>query len=216
MIVGVVGDVKVRGLERTNEPQLYWSPAQVQEGILSFYDPRDLVIRFSGESAPLLGAVREIVRAADPDQPISDIRMLDDVVAGETATRRALLRVLGALAGIALLLSAVGIHGLLAYMVSQRSHEIGVRLALGAEPASVARMVLSEGVRLGVVGILVGIVVAYVSAKGMSVLLFGVQPGDPATFAVAVGVALVVTLIGALVPALRAIRVSPMTALRAQ
>jgi predicted permease len=215
-IVGMVGDVKVRGLERTTEPQIYLPPAHVREGDLSAYDPRVLVIRVSGDPGGILGRVREIVRAADPRQPISDVRMLEDVVAGETATRRALLHVLAALAGLALLLAGVGIHGLLAYMVSQRSHEIGVRLALGAEPASVATMVVSEGMKLALIGILVGIGVAYAAARGMSALLFGVEPGDPATFGVAVGLALIMALAGALVPAMRAVRVSPLLMMRAQ
>ena len=93
-------------------------------------------------------AIRQIVHAADPEQPISDVRTLDDVLAGETATRRAQLQVLGVLAAVALLLTGVGIYGLLAYTVSQRSQEIGVRLALGAEPSSVARMIFSDGIRL--------------------------------------------------------------------
>ena len=215
-IVGVVGDVKVRGLERTNEPQIYLPAAQVREGDLSYYDPKDMVVRFSGDPGMLVDRVRAIVRAADPDQPVSDVRMLEDVVAGETATRRALLHVLTALAGIALLLSGVGIHGLLAYMVSQRSHEIGVRLALGAEPSSVAGMVLSEGMKLALFGIVMGIGVAYAAARGMSVLLFGVEPADPATFAVAVGLALIMTLAGAMLPAMRAVRVNPLMLMRAQ
>jgi putative ABC transport system permease protein len=215
-IVGVVGDVKVRGLERRNEPQIYLPAAQVAERALSAYDPQNLVIRFSGDPTTIVDRVREIVRAADPKQPISDVRMLDDIVAGETATRRALLHVLAALAGIALLLSAVGIHGLLAFMVSQRRHEIGVRLALGAEPSSVARLVLSEGMKLALLGIVVGIGVAYASARGMSALLFGVEPGDPATFGVAVALALIMTLAGALLPAMRAVRVNPLVMMRAE
>jgi putative ABC transport system permease protein len=183
-------------------------------GDLSFYDPKELVIRYSGAPAPILAAVRRIVRTADPDQPISDVRMLADIVADQTAPRRALLQVLGALAGIALLLSAVGIHGLLAYTVSQRAHEIGVRLALGAEPGRVARMVLADGMRLAAAGIVVGVALAYVAARGMSTLLFGVEPGDPSTFATAIAVVSVVTIVGATIPALRAVRVSPSVMLR--
>jgi predicted permease len=215
-IVGVVGDVKVRGLERTSEPQVYLPAAQVPEGDLGIYDPKELVIRFSGSAAPIVDQARRIIRDADPNQPVSNVRMLEDVVAGETATRRALLHVLTALAGVALLLSGVGIHGLLAYTVAQRSHEIGVRLALGAEPGSVARMVLYEGMKLAVLGIVVGIVVANVAARGMSALLAGVEPSDLATFGAAAGLALVMTLAGALLPALRAVRVSPLIMMRAE
>jgi putative ABC transport system permease protein len=174
------------------------------------------VIHHSGQAAPIVTAVRSIVRAADPDQPISEVRALEDVVAGETETRRAQLRILGTLAALALLLAAVGIHGLLAYTVAQRSQEIGVRLALGAEPSGVARMILSDGMRLAVVGIALGVPAAYAAARGMSALLFGVQPGDPATIATAAGVALLMTFAGALVPALRALRLSPLVALRTE
>jgi putative ABC transport system permease protein len=216
VVVGVVGDVKVRGLERTNEPQLYLPAAQVPEGALINYDPKDLVIRHSAQGVALLPAVRRIVRAADPEQPISDVRTLEDVVAGETATRRAQLRVLGALAAIALVLAGVGIHGLLAYTVSQRSREIGVRLALGAEPAGVARMIMAEGMRLAVFGIVPGVAGAYAAARAMRALLFGVEPADPGTIAAVVGLALVMTVAGSLVPALRALRVSPMSVMRSE
>jgi len=214
-VVGVVGDVKVRGLERNSEPQMYLPAAQIEDAP-GIFDPKDLVIRHSGQEDALASAVRQIVRAADPDQPISNIRTLEDVVAGETATRRAQLDVLAVLAIVAVLLSGVGIYGLLAYTVSQRSLEIGVRLALGAEPSRVGRMVCADGMRLALIGIVPGVGGAYAAARGMSALLFGVAPGDPATFATAVGVTLMLTLAGSLVPALRAVRVSPMSVLRAE
>lgn len=215
-VVGIVGDVKVRGLERTNEPQMYAAAGQVPDTAFMNDDPKDLVIRYSGAAGALVPAVREIVRAADPEQPISELRTMEDVVAGETATRRAQLRVLGALAAIALLLSGVGIYGLLAYTVSQRSREIGVRLALGAEPAGVARMIVSQGMRLALVGLVPGVLAAYAAARGMRALLFGVAPADPATILAAVALVCVMTLVGSLVPALRAVRVNPMRVLRAE
>jgi putative ABC transport system permease protein len=215
-VVGVVGDVKVRGLERTSEPQIYLPAAQAPDGFPPTFDPKDLVIRHSGQSESLVPAVRQIVRRADPEQPISDVRPMEDVLAGETASRRAQLQVLGVLAAVAVLLSGVGIYGLLAYTVSQRSQEIGVRLALGAPPARVGRMIFADGMRLSVIGIVPGVLGAYAGARGMSALLFGVEPGDPATFTTAVGVALVITFAGSVVPALRAVRVSPMSVLRAE
>lgn len=215
-VVGVVGNIRVRGLERNSEPQMYLPAPQVADGVLSNYDPKDLVIRHSGQREALVRAVREIVRATDREQPISDVRTLDAVVAGDTATRRAQLRILGVLGAVALLLSGVGIHGLLAFTVSQRSREIGVRLALGAEPSTVARMILSDGMRLASVGILLGVPAAYAAARGMRALLFGVDPGDPATFTGAVGLALLMTLAGSLMPAIRAVRVTPMSAMRAE
>ena len=215
-VVGVVGDIKVRGLERISEPQMYLPAAQVAPVIFSAYDPKELVIRHSGRGMSLVPSIRQIVRAIDPEQPISDVRALDEVVAGETAARRAQLRVLATLAVVALLLSGIGIHGLLAYTVSQRSQEIGVRLALGAEPASVARLILSDGMRLAALGILLGVPAAYASARGMSTLLFGLEPSDAITFVVAVGLTLLVAFAGSLLPTLRALRVSPMLAMRAE
>jgi putative ABC transport system permease protein len=215
-VVGVVVDVRVRGLERASEPQLYLPASQIAEGMPSNFDPKDLVIRHTGRDEGLVSAVRRIVRAADPAQPVSDVRTMEAVLAGDTATRRTQLQVLAALAAVALLLSGVGIYGLLAYMVSQRSHEIGVRLALGADPASVGRMVVGSGLRLAAIGIVPGVVGAYAAGRGMSALLFGITPGDPATFAAAVALALLMAFAGAFVPALRALRVTPMSVLRAE
>lgn len=215
-VVGVVGDVKIRGLERNPEPQLYVPASQVNDQYSSILDPKDLVIRHAGQEDALVAAVRQIVHEVDPEQPISDVRTMEDVLAGDTASRRAQLQVLGVLAAVAVLLSAVGIYGLLAYTVAQRSQEIGVRLALGADPATVGRMILADGMRMAVIGIVPGVLGAYAAARGMSALLFGVSPGDPATFAAAVGLALLMTLAGSLVPALRAVNVSPMSVLRAE
>jgi putative ABC transport system permease protein len=215
-LVGVVGDVRVRGLERSSEPQLYLPAAQAPDALPANHDPKDLVIRHSGQDEALIAAVRQIVRAVDPEQPISDVRPMDDVLARETASRRGQLQVLGAFAVVAVLLSGVGIYGLLAYTVSQRSQEIGVRLALGADPSRVGRMILADGMRLALVGIVPGVLGAYAAARAMSTLLFGVAPGDPTTFAAGVGVVLVMAFAGTLIPALRAVRVTPMSVLRAE
>jgi predicted permease len=215
-VVGVVGDVRVRGLERESEPQLYASAGQVPDTAFTNDDPKDLIIRYTGTAGTLLPAVREIVHAADPEQPISDVQTMDDVVAGETATRRAQLNILGMLAAIAMLLSGVGIYGLLAYTVTQRSREIGVRLALGAEPAGVARMIVWQGMKLALVGLVPGVLAAYWAARGMRSLLFGVEPADPATVLVVVGLVLFMTLAGSLLPVLRAVRVKPILVLKAE
>ena len=214
-VVGIVGDVKVRGLERANEPQMYLPAGQVRDTVFANDDPKDLVIRYGGATAALLPAVREIVRAADPEQPVSDVRTMDEVVAGETAARRTQLYILGALAAVALLLSGVGVYGLLAYVVSQRSREIGIRMALGGRPAGVARMIVTQGMTLALVGTVLGVLGAVTAARGMRALLFGVPPADLLTVLVAVGLVVVMTLAGSLLPALRAVRVSPMLALKA-
>ena len=215
-VVGVVGDIKVRGLERTSEPQMYLPAAQVPDPFPGGFDPRELVIRHTGQGNALVSAVRQIVRSIDPEQPIANVRAMDEIIAGETASRRGQLQVLGVFAVVAILLSAVGIYGLLAYTVSQRSQEIGVRLALGADPARVGRMILADGLRLALFGIVPGVLGAYAAARGMSALLFGVAPSDPATFATAVGVALLTVLAGTVVPAWRAVRLNPMSVLRAE
>jgi putative ABC transport system permease protein len=215
-IVGVVGDVKVRGLERTSEPQIYLPAAQSPEGFPAIFDPKELVIRHSGSSEALVPAVRQIVRAIDPEQPVSDVRSMDDVVAGETASRRTQLQVIALLAAVAVLLTSVGIYGLLAYTVAQRSREIGVRLALGAEPARVGRMIFGNGVRLALIGIVPGVLGAYAVGRAMSTLLFGVAPSDPVTYISAVGLVILMTIAGSVVPALRAVRVNPMSVLGAE
>lgn len=213
-VVGVVRDVKVRGIERTSEPQVYLPYQQVGDSALIFYAPKDMVIRSSSSGQLLMPAVRRIVAQADPIQPISNVRSMSEVVAGETASRRAQLRVLGALAAIALLLAGVGIHGLLAYTVSQRTREIGVRRALGASPAGIARIVVGEGLLLALAGIVPGVLAGYAAGKGMNALLFGVQPSDPATMVAAIILSVVMTLAGAILPTIRAVRVSPMLAMR--
>jgi putative ABC transport system permease protein len=215
-VVGVVGDVRVRGLERTSEPQMYLPAAQAPDPIPGGFDPKDLVIRHSGQGNTLVSAVRQIVHEIDPEQPIANVRPMDAVIAGETASRRGQLQVLGVFAVVAIVLSAVGIYGLLAYTVSQRSQEIGVRLALGAQPSRVGRMIFADGMRLALLGIGPGVLCAYAAARGMSALLFGIPPSDPATFAAAVGLALLMAFAGSLVPALRAVRVSPIAVLRAE
>ena len=215
-VVGVVGDVKVRGLERVSEPQMYLPAQQIDDGMPVNFEPKDLVIRHSASGDALMAAIRRIVHAADPEQPISDVRALDEVVAGETATRNAQLSVLGVLAAVAVMLAGVGIYGLLSYTVSLRSREIGVRLALGADPIGVGRMIFGDGMRLAALGIIPGVLIAYAAARAMSALLFGVAPGDPLTFLSAIALALVIAFAGSFVPALRAVRVSPMSVLRAE
>jgi putative ABC transport system permease protein len=215
-VVGVVRDIKVRGLERTNEPQLYMAAAQAPGQLGGLYIPKDLVLRATVPAETLLPAVRDIIRRVDPEQPVSDVRLLSDVVSGQTADRRAQLRVLTALAVVALLLTGIGIHGLLAFMVAQRSREIGVRLALGAEPGRVARMIVGEAARLAAMGGIPGLLVAYGAARGMSALLFGIPPGDPLTLTSGATLVILATVAGAVAPAFRAVRVSPLVAMRSE
>ena len=119
-------------------------------------------------------------------------------------------------AGVALLIGVVGIYGVIAYAASRRTREIGIRLALGADRARVGRMIVADGLRLAALGIVPGVLAAYASGRGMSALLFGVAPGDPVTFAVGVSVVMAIAVAGCIVPALRAVSVTPMSALRAE
>lgn len=213
-VVGVVGNVRNRGLERESEPQVYLPARQVEDSSLGYYAPKDLIVRSALPLGSLLPAVRRIVHDIDPEQPISDAAMMTAVVADQTASRAAQLRVLALLAAVALLLAGVGIHGLLAFAVSARLQEIGVRLALGARSGTITRMILREGLVLGLAGLLPGVLIAYAAGRAMQALLVGVEPGDAATFAVAVLLCLVTTIFGCVRPALRASRIDPIAALR--
>lgn len=215
-IVGVVGDVRVRGLERTSEPQMYLAYRQQAGPSFPFYMPKDLVIRSTAPMAQLAPAVRRIIHEADPAQPISNVRMMSDIVSDQTATRAVQVRVIAAFALVAFLLAAVGIHGLLAFSVSQRSHEFGVRMALGAERGAIVGLVVRQGVVLALCGVIPGVALAYAAGRAMQSLLFGVQPGDSATFAAAAALCVVMTLAGSLVPVLRAVKVAPASAFRGE
>jgi putative ABC transport system permease protein len=158
--------------------------------------------------------VRRIIGAADPEQPISDVRMLSEIVADETAPRVTQVRLLGALSCIALLIAGLGIHGLLAFAVSRRTRELGVRRALGEATGSLVGRVLREGLLLSLVGVGLGIAAAYFAARAMGALLAGVAPADPATLMAAAALCLATALLGGLRPAIRAARVDPVIALR--
>jgi predicted permease len=215
-VVGVVGDIRVRGLERASEPQVYLPSPQVPDGGIINYAPKDLAIRTSADLATLLPAVRRIVARADPQQPVSDVRWLSDIVSGETAPRAVQARVLAAFAAIAALLAGVGIHGLLAFTVSSRADEIGVRLALGASGRDIVRLVAREGAALAAGGLVVGAAAAYAAGRAMEALLAGVRPYDVGTFAAAAVVAAATTLLGCLRPTLRAVKVDPLRVMRAE
>jgi ABC-type antimicrobial peptide transport system permease subunit len=154
------------------------------------------------------------VRAADANQPISQVTTLEDLLAAETASRRAQVNVLGVLALLALLIACVGVYGLLAHSVAERQREIGVRMALGEEPRRIAWRVVWSGLRLVLVGLLAGMLLSYWAGRSMSSMLFGVSAADPITGALVAVVVLGTALLGASVPALRAVRVSPLAVMR--
>jgi hypothetical protein len=217
-VVGVVGDVRVRGLEQSSEPQVYLPPAEVADSSIIGYTPKELVVRTSAALDPmsLVPGIRRIVRAVDPDQPLARVRPLDDIVHDETAPRSTQLRLLGALALLALLIAGLGIHGLLTFTVSMRERELGIRRALGAEAGGIVGLVMREGLVLAAVGTASGILLGYAAARGMGALLVGVRPEDPLTLTAAGMLCLVTAAAGSLLPALRAARIDPMTALRSE
>jgi predicted permease len=214
-VVGVVGDISVRGLERVSEPQVYFSADQLAP-FSTFYAPKDLVIRASGDPMSLVPAIRRIIRQIDPGLPLSNIRLLDDILDMQTASRRDQLYVLGGFAAIAFFLAAVGIHGLLSFTVSTRTQEIGVLVALGAQRRNILGMFLRHGLALGAAGLAVAIPIAYAAARGMTALLFGVQPDDTIIYGSAVLLTMTMTLAGTLRPAVRASIIDPAVTIRAE
>jgi len=212
-VVGVVGDVSVRGLETASLPQVYLSWDQVPPG-MAFYAPKDLVIRVSGDPMALAPAVRQIIHAANPEQAVSDVQLLEEIVSSQTASRRAQLNVLSAFATVAFLLAVVGIHGLLSFAVSSRTPEIGVRIALGARRGEILGMFLRQGLALGVAGVAIAVPLAYLAAQALTSLLFGVQPGDPLVYAAAALLALAMTAASSLRPAFRAASIDPAITIR--
>jgi predicted permease len=216
IVVGVVGDVRVRGLERTSEPQVYLPYPQVPDGWMLWYPPKDLVVRASGDAAALAPALRGIIHEADPEQTVSDVRTLIDILDAETGARTVQLIVLGAFAAIAFLLAGIGIHGLLSFAVSQRTQEIGVRMALGATRSEILAMVLRRGLWLAAAGVAIGAVVALPTGQSLQSMLAGVKPADAGAFLYATLLAAAMTAAGSLLPALRAVRLDPLQAIRTE
>jgi ABC-type antimicrobial peptide transport system permease subunit len=195
---------------------VYLPATQVADSSIIFYTPKDLVVRSSVDARSLVPAIRDIVRRVDPEQPISNVRTMEEIVAEETTSRGVQVRLLGSLAALALLLAGVGIHGLLSYSVSTRARELGVRIALGAQRRDILRMVLGQAVRLAGVGVLLGIALAYSAARGMAALLASVGPADGVTLLVAGGLCLAMAAAGCYFPALRAVRTDPIAAIKAE
>jgi ABC-type antimicrobial peptide transport system permease subunit len=210
----VVADIRVRGFEQSSEPQVYLSYKQVPDNEVVWYAPKDLVVQSSASPAALLPAIRRIVHQADPEQPLSNVQTISEIIADETAARSLLVQVLGIFALVAFLLAGVGIHGLLSFAVSQRRQEIGVRIALGAQPGHIMRMVLGRSMLLAALGVAAGLVLAYASGRAMESLLAGVKPTDPATLIAATVMCLLMALAGSLAPTLRAMKVDPLSAIR--
>ncbi len=217
-VVGVVGDIRVRDLEKTSEPQVYLPHRQVQDRWLLGYAPKELVLRLEPgiDRAPILAAVRKVIHEADPELPLSEVRTLEDVVDGQTAPRLIQARLVSAFASLSILLSGVGIYGLLSFAVSRRRAEIGLRMAFGARSSDILKMVLREAALLAVLGCSLGVTLGHAAARALEAILAGVGAGDAITYALTATVALAMTLAGSLVPALRAVRFDPVQCIRAE
>jgi predicted permease len=207
-IVGVVGDVRYDSLTDQAEPTVYFPHPELS------YEFMTLVIRTDGDPAEMAPAVRRELSAIDPDQPVSDVRTMNQVMAETVARARFNTLLLGLFAGLATLLAAVGIFGVMNYSVTLRTREIGIRMALGAQSGRVLMLILRQGLILTLIGIGVGLAAALALTRVMSSLLFGVDATDPATFAAIVLLLTVVSLIACYIPARRATRIDPMNALR--
>ena len=207
-IVGVVGDVKP-SLDEEARTQMYVPYAQ--DGT---WGSLSLAVRTNGEPTALSGAVRNAVRSVEKGVPLYNLKTMDDVVATSAAPHRTPMLLFTAFAGVAMLLAMLGIYGITTYYVTQRTHEIGIRMALGAQLRDVLRLVLSRGMLLAVVGVGVGLVGAFLLTRFLTTMLFGVQPVDPLTFGAVSVVLIAVALIACLIPARRATKVDPVIALR--
>ncbi|HJR05986.1 MAG TPA: ABC transporter permease [Pyrinomonadaceae bacterium] len=216
-IVGVVGHVKHYGLdgEVPVESQFYFALDQVPAEKMSFIAGGiTLIVRTQNDPQQLAGAVRAQLLAVAPDQPVFNVRTMSDIVAESIASRRFSMILLLAFALVALVLAAVGIYGVMAYSVTQRTHEIGIRMALGAQADDVLRMVLRQGLLLILTGIATGLVAAFALTRVLAGLLYGVSATDPITFAGISLLLVTVALLACYLPARRATKVDPMVALR--
>ncbi|MHB8640711.1 MAG: ADOP family duplicated permease [Candidatus Acidiferrales bacterium] len=207
-VVGEVGNVKAFGLERPGLPTLYRPFAQLPVGLIAF------TIRTEGDPAALLKSAEQAVWDVDEDQPVFQALPMSALAAQSVALRRVSTLLLAGFAMLALALAAVGIYGVMAYSVAQRTHEIGVRMALGAQQDDVLKMVVGQGIKLILLGAGIGIVAALALTRLMAALLFGVTATDPATFLGVTILLVVVALLACYIPARRAMKVDPMSALR--
>jgi putative ABC transport system permease protein len=205
-IVGVVADVRHRSLETGVYQMMYVPTLKVSNN--------NLVLRTASDPAAMASAVRQQVAAIDKDQPVSAIRTMTDVLSESVAQQRFRTMLLAAFAAVALLLAAVGIYGVISYSVTQRTHEIGVRMALGAQRRDVVRLVVRGGLALTLLGVCLGLAGSFALTRVMSGLLFGVSATDPVTFAAITALLTAVALLACYLPARRATRVDPMVALR--
>jgi putative ABC transport system permease protein len=207
-IVGVVADVKFGGLNAANSEEMYLPMAQAP------WPTMTLLVRSSANPEPLVTAVRAKIADSDPDLPVAGILSMDEVVSTSVAQPRIIMQFVGVFAGFALLLAAIGIYGVMAYSVTARKQEMGIRVALGARPADILRLVVGQGMRMTLIGVALGVVFSLGLTRLLASLLFGVQATDPLVFGAAALVLAAAAFVACYIPARRATRVDPIVVLR--
>jgi putative ABC transport system permease protein len=213
-IVGVVGDTK-QAFEAAIQPTLFVPYEQPPIDILGgMYRNLSLVLKTTADPLAVASGLRAAMQEVDRDQPLVRVRTMEEAMTDSVAQPRLRTTLIALFSGVALLLSLIGVYGVMAYAVSERTHELGVRIALGAEPGDIRRLVVGEGTRLSAVGIAIGIAGALATSRSLGALLFGVSATDPATFAIAAVALAVAGLAAAYIPARRASRIDPVVLLR--
>jgi putative ABC transport system permease protein len=206
-IVGIVSDLRHRGLDVDPEPEYYLPHTQMPLRSMV------LAVRSTQDPRSLAAAIRREIQSIDPDEPIANVRTLDAVVSDSAAPRRFAVILLGIFASVALLLAAVGVYGVMSYLVVQRTHEIGVRMALGAQRRDVLGLVVGHAGKLVGIGIILGLILTLLSTRALSTLLYSVGAFDPATLVFVTVVLVSIALLASYIPAIRATRADPMIAL---
>ncbi len=212
-VAGVVGDMRQAGLGAAPFPELYMPFTQTHP---NWARPRVLFIRMAGDPSGLVGAVKSQIWSMDKDQTIYAVRTMEEIVDRWLAPRRFNLLLLGVFAALALALTSVGIYGVISYAVSQRSHELGLRMALGAGRRDILKLIVGQGLRLAISGVSIGLIASLALTRWLKTLLFDVSATDPLTFGAIALLLLCVALLACLLPALRATKIDPMITLRSE
>jgi putative ABC transport system permease protein len=207
-IIGIVGDSKHMNLDAAIRPMAYWPHPELASSSMTF------VIRMQGDAASITPAARNVISALDPEQPVADARTMESLIGTSVARARFNTLLLAVFAIVALLLAGVGIYGVMAYSVEQRTREIGVRMALGARAADALWLVVRRGMALALAGVAIGVAASFALTRLIKALLFDVSATDPLTFAGIPLLLAIVALLACLIPARRAAKVDPMVALR--
>jgi putative ABC transport system permease protein len=212
-VVGIVADIKNHGPSRPTRPEMYFPHSEQGFGLWADLRSMTLVVR-SDTYAEEITAIRGEIGVLDSDLPISKVQTMDHVLAGSITETHFTMELLSIFGGIALVLAAVGIYGVMSYSVVQRTHEVGIRKALGARPEDIAALFVKQGAMLAATGVVIGIGGALALSRVMSGLLFGLHATDPATFIGVTALLTLVALLASFIPARRAAKVDPMVALR--